>query len=186
MAAASAVMVPVLLAEPAQATRVCIQYLDGYRCEVFREPTPSAPGNTRGMTMTITPEVLTGTNELRVTAGKFTKGEVVRAWVYNIFGQQRMSALTNVYEANSKGRVSFVYAPSTALYEAAWGQPYICMRGERSLKLACAPFSVADESGAQPTPAPTTPTTPTSPTPKPSGSLAPGCVDAGFTIICTN
>ncbi|MBU6278777.1 MAG: hypothetical protein KGN78_05980 [Actinomycetales bacterium] len=25
-----------------------------------------------------------------------------------------------------------------------------------------------------------------SPPPKPSGTLAPGCVDAGFTIICTN
>lgn len=170
-------------AAPVHATKVCIQYLDGYRCEIFREPTPTAPGNTRGMSMSIRPDVLTGANELRVSAGRFTKGEVVRAWVFNIFGQQRMSALTNVYEANGKGRVSFTYAPSTALYESSWGQPYICMRGERSLRLACAPFSVATDTAAEPTPAPTS--TPT-PSPSPSGSLAPGCIDAGFTIICTS
>ena len=190
--------VAVSVAPPAGATRVCIEYLDGYRCETFREPTPKAPGNTRGMTMSITPQVLTGTNELQITAGRFTKGEVVRAWVYNIFGQGRMSALTNVYEANKKGRVSITYAPSTTLYEASWGQPYMCMRGERSLKLACAPFSIADSSAPnpQPTPtspgtpgspsAPTSPSTPASPSPSSSGSLAPGCIDAGFTIICTN
>lgn len=132
------------MATPAQAKTVCIQYLDGYRCEVFRTPRPNAPGNTRGMNMTITPNVLTSTNELQITAGKFTKGEVVRTWVYNIFGQGSMSELTNVHEADGKGQVSITYAPSTTLYKPEWGQPAICMRGERSLKLACALFTVQE------------------------------------------
>ena len=178
------------LAGPASATRVCINFFDGNRCEIFREPTPTAPGNSPGMKMTISPSTLTGTNELKISAGRFTKGEIVRVWVYNIFGQGRMSALTNVHEANAKGRVSITYAPSTALYESSWGAAAMCMRGERSLKLACEPFTVADDgSGSEPTPtpAPSGSSSPgASPTPTPSSSLAPGCVDAGFTILCTN
>lgn len=176
---------------PASATTVCIEYLDGYRCEVFLEPRPKAPGNTRGMKMTITPNVLTSTNELSISAGRFTKGEIVRTWVYNIFGKGRMSELTNVHKANAKGRVAIAYAPSTTLYEPGWGTPYVCMRGERSLKLACAPFSIAED-GSGGAPAQSAPasaaTSPAAPapaaTPKPSATG--NCRDVGFTVLCTN
>ncbi len=188
----SAIVVTLAVASPASATRVCINFFDGYRCEIFREPTPTAPGNSPGMRMTITPATLTATNELKVSAGRFTKGEIVRVWVYNIFGPGRMSALTNVHEANARGRVSITYAPSTASYESSWGPAAMCMRGERSLKLACAPFTLAVDSSSNPdtgtpTPQPSGSASPGStPAPTPSGSLSPGCVDAGFTILCTN
>ncbi len=182
-----------LMAAPAEAKTVCIQYPSGYRCEVFLEPRPRAPGNTRGMRMTIEPNVLTSTNELKVTAGRFTKGEVVRAWVYNIFGQGSMSELTNVYEADRKGQVRFTYSPSTTLYKPSWGKAAVCMRGERSLKLACDWFTVADDTGSTTSgtapsgggpAAPTGPVTPPVTNPSPSATATAGCVDAGFTVIC--
>ena len=178
----------------AHATRVCIQYLDGYRCETFTEPQPRAPGNTRGMKMTISPATLTSTNELNIRARRFQPGEIVRVWVYNIFGAGRMSELTNVQQANTRGLVAIAYAPSTTLYEKGWGRPAICMRGERSLRLACAQFTIADDSSSSVGAGSTTGTSPST-TVVPDGTnptttnsavtvVPPGCVAMGDSYLC--
>jgi len=99
------------------------------------------------MKISITPQELTSANELTVTISGFKPNEGLRRFNYNIFGQGRMNEYSMEFRrADKKGNFTWVVAPSTAIYEPSWGQPALCVVGQRSGKLACAYFSVAPDS----------------------------------------
>lgn len=177
---------------PAHASRVCIPFLSGTECIQFLEGRPDKPGLSKGMKIEITPQQLTNTNELTVKIKGFKPKEGLRRFNYNIFGEGRMNEYNlDFRRADKKGHFTWVVAPSTSIYEPAWGQPALCVFGQRSGKLACAYFSVSGEGssgaaspGLAPNPTPATPA-PEATTPAPAPSSTGNCVDAGFTIICS-
>ena len=177
------------------AATVCIPFLTGTGCVVFQEARPNRPGTSKGMKVTLTPDVLASGGDLVMEISGFRPREALQRWNYNIFGQERMNEYTGEFlRADRKGRFRWVVSPSTAIYEPSWGKPALCVRGIRSQRLACAEFTVADASGSDgsgggesgtgsqsPAPAPN----PESPSPSPSGTLPPNCRDYGFTVMCT-
>lgn len=192
-ALAAAMVVALALGTPVQASRVCIPFLSGTECVQFLEGRPDKPGLSKGMKIEITPQELTNTNELTVKIKGFKPNEGLRRFNYNIFGEGRMNEYNlDFRRADKKGNFTWVVAPSTSIYEPSWGQPALCVVGQRSGKLACAYFSVAADGsggagspGVAPAPAATTPA-PAATTPAPAPSSTGKCVDAGFTIICTS
>lgn len=131
----------------AQAARVCVPLLTGTECVEFLEGRPEEPGLSKGMKINITPQELTNTNELTVTISGFRPNEGLRRFNYNIFGQGRMNEYSMEFRrADKKGNFTWVVAPSTSIYQPSWGQPALCVVGQRSGKLACAYFSVAPDS----------------------------------------
>jgi hypothetical protein len=96
------------------------------------------------MKISITPQELTSNNELTVNISGFKPNEGLRRFNYNIFGQGRMNEYSMEFRrADKKGNFTWVVAPSTAIYETSWGQPALCVVGQRSGKVACAYFTVA-------------------------------------------
>lgn len=188
---------PALAHAPAAqpAATVCIPLLTGTGCVVFQEARPNRPGTSKGMQVTLTPDVLTSNGDLVMEISGFRPREALQRWNYNIFGQERMNEYTEQFlRADRRGRFRWVVSPTTAIYEPSWGKPALCVRGIRSLRLACAEFTVAgaEDSGSQDPGGSTNPTTPSTPgtgsatpTPSPSGTLAPNCKDFGFTVMCT-
>lgn len=181
------------LASPVQASRVCIPFLTGTQCVQFLEGRPTKPGLSKGMRITIDPPELTATNELVVSIKGFQPNEGLRRFNYNIFGRGRMNEYGGEFRrADRKGNFTWTIGPSTAVYEPSWGPPAVCVYGQRSKRLACANFTVAADGSTTPAqpaapdvgqnvPAPNpAPAQPAQPAP-----AAPGCVDAGFTVICT-
>ena len=146
-AIAAAILVSGVSGSTAQAARVCVPLLTGTECVEFLEGRPAEPGLSKGMKISITPQELTSANELTVTISGFKPNEGLRRFNYNIFGQGRMNEYSMEFRrADKKGNFTWVVAPSTAIYEPSWGQPALCVVGQRSGKLACAYFSVAPDS----------------------------------------
>lgn len=189
----------VVSAGPVLASRVCIPFLTGTQCVVFLEGRPTKPGLSKGMTISISPDELTLTNELTVTMKGFKPNEGLRRFNYNIFGQGRMNEYGGEFRrADKRGNFTWIVAPSTAIYEPSWGNPAVCAVGQRSGRLACIEFKVAADgagdagsSPGQPTPAPTQSAVPApavtpTPTPSPTASASDNCRDVGFAILCTS
>jgi len=159
---------------------------------VFQEARPNRPGTSKGVKVTLAPTVLTPDGELVMEIKGLRPNEGVQRWMYNVTGQGRMHEYTGEFRrADGKGSFRWVVSPSTAIYEPSWGKPALCVRGMRSLKLACAEFAVADDSGsgtqdpATPSTAPGPSSSSPTPAPAPTGTLPPNCRDYGFTVMCT-
>lgn len=189
------------MAGPAQAARVCIPFLSGTQCVQFLEGRPTKPGLSKGMRITVDPPELNANNELVVSIKGFQPNEGLRRFNYNIFGQGRMNEYGGDFRrADRKGNFTWTIGPSTAVYEPSWGPPAVCVYGQRSKRLACANFTVAADGSTTPAqpaapdpgqnvpapnPAPAQPAQPAQPTPASGGQVGPGCIDAGFTVICS-
>lgn len=176
----------------APATTVCIPSISGSGCVIFQDARPTKPGTSRGMKVSLTPTELTSGGELVMEIGGFKPGEGLRRWHYNLFSQGQMTEYSMDYdEADGKGRFRWKVSPATTLYTSSWGKPALCVRGIRSKRLACAEFTVAEDStsGSQdPGTTPTDPvpgTDPASPSPSPSSTLPANCKDYGFVVMCT-
>ena len=158
------------------------------------------------MTISIAPPVLADGVDLTATIAGFIPGEGLRRFNYNIFGRGRMVEYSGEFRrADGRGRFTWIVAPSTSIYDPSWGRPALCVVGQRSLRLACASFSVASEPttvSASATVPRAQKTTATSAAPAKSSSSTTSasatretptkpsknekCIDAGFSIICSS
>ena len=168
--------------------------LAGTECTVFLEGRPDRPGRSPGMTITITPAALADGVDLTASITGFLPGEGLRRFNYNIFGRGRMVEYSGEFRrADARGRFTWIVSPSTGIYREAWGRPALCVVGQRSQRLACAWFAVATEPAAA-RPAPAAPAKParaaTTTSPSRTAPAEKGkdgkCIDAGFSIICSD
>ena len=141
------------------------------------------------MRITITPSILEDDVDLRAAISGFLPGEGLRRFNYNIFGHGRMVEYSGEFRrADARGRFTWVVSPSTSIYDRAWGRPALCVVGQRSLRLACAWFTVARRAEPRPPAAPAAParaSTTQAREAQPRPSKDGNCVDAGFSVICS-
>ena len=79
-------------------------------------------------------------DSLTATARKFTPGEYVRAFVFNVYGRAAATELSGGAVANKKG-VAVVNYGTTSLPVRVSEVRTICLRGERSKLMACTSFA---------------------------------------------
>ena len=175
------------IAPEAAAAKVCVPLRTGTQCVEFLEGRPSEPGLSKGMAISVSPRELTSAGTLTVKITGFRPREGLRRFNFNIFGQNRMVEYSSDFRrADSKGAFSWKVAPSTAIYESTWGEPALCVLGQRSRKLACASFSVAPEATDTSVPESSPDVGAPESTPTTSPPTAGGnCRDYGFTVMCT-
>lgn len=123
---------------------VCIDYLDGTRCHSYPEPTPSAPGTTQGMRSGPSSQSVSIGGRVKITAGPFKPGEEISVFVFGMFPQRYGQRLMYTLRAKSDGYVTAGYRPSRAAESYTYRNPYLCVRGEASGRLACVPFFVTE------------------------------------------
>lgn len=124
---------------PARASVVCFKQGARDVCFTPVEPAPKSPRTTEGMKATLSKTVLVGDDSTKMTASGFVPGEYVRAFVFNIFGQKSATELSGGAQANGAGKASVTYG-TFSLISVSETRTF-CLRGERSLRMACLPFT---------------------------------------------
>lgn len=131
-------------AEKPQPT-ICATYLGVRKCVVTREPAPKSPVTTPGMQAVASPKTIRGDGTVSFTAGGrpggrgFTAGEVVRLFE---FRNGKVSEMINARFADSKGSITTSRELLSLPGVDNDGARILCARGERSLRMACAPYNV--------------------------------------------
>ena len=161
---------------------VCIDYLDGTRCHSYPEPTPSAPGTTQGMRKSPSNQVVKIGGLAQITAGPFKPYEEISVFVFGMFPQRYAQRLMYTVNAGSNGYVTAGYRPSREPESYTYKNPWLCVRGEATGRLACVPFYVGSgASKTAPRPKPVDRSEPyPSPAPRPKPSPAPN--SSGFSV----
>jgi len=127
---------------------VCIDYLDGTRCHSYPEPLPSAPGTTQGLRKAPATQTVPIGGRARIEAGPFKPGEEISVFIFGMFPQRYPQRLMYTAKAGSDGFVSAGYRPSRTPESYTYKNPYLCVRGEATGRLACVPFFVSGSGGS--------------------------------------
>jgi hypothetical protein len=122
-----------------QATTVCFDTLAGKKCVEFRTPPPKAPKTSKNLTIALDADRIVSGGSIVATAKKFTRGEYVRAFVFNVYGRQAASELSGGAIADNQGVATINYGTNSLPVSVSETRT-ICLRGERSKLMACASF----------------------------------------------
>ena len=123
----------------AHATTVCFTLLSGQKCIEFRTPPPKVAATSKGMTIALDKAQVISGDSITATASKFKPKEYVRAFVFNVYGRSSATELSGGAIA-TKGGVAAVNYGTTSLPVSVSEVRTICLRGEQSMKMACASF----------------------------------------------
>jgi hypothetical protein len=124
---------------PASATTVCFKQGGVEKCVTFTTPAPEAPVTTKGVKASLSKTKLVGDDSTTMTASGFVKGEYVRAFIFNVFGRKAATELSGGAIASAKGVARVTYGTFSLVSVSE--QRTMCLRGERSQRMACLPFT---------------------------------------------
>jgi len=124
---------------PAQAATICFKKGGREVCFTPVEPPPKTPSTSKGMKASLSKTALVGDDSTKMTATGFVPGEYVRASIFNVFGQKSATELSGGAQANGAGRASVTYGTFSLI--SVKETRTFCLRGERSLRMACLPFT---------------------------------------------
>jgi len=124
---------------PALATTVCFKQGGREVCVTFTTPAPETPKTTKGMKASLSKTKLVGDDATTMTASGFVKGEYVRAFIFNVFGRRAATELSGGAIANAKGVARVTYGTFSLVSVSE--ERTMCLRGERSQRMACLPFT---------------------------------------------